>query len=242
MDPEGLFGLICVNAGWLASPWRIASMYRWSEYEGWGKPGGLPITSWNPFATTQPARYFENGGLDFSFDIGYGPGRWNNVGAGGLEIYRGVKVFATPEAGAAATAETIRNGHYPDLIRCFEDEEGYPEALDDFTRWIGSSGYASALIQYMQELEVADPRVDGILEKLRVSGIDEWVQFNAPTTLKTTLGELQEAVGSLRQEVANLSSMIAGLQATSVGAWVPGLARDPFGGSAIGGYGKHTDE
>jgi len=70
----------------------------------WAKYEGVPVWIWNPLATTQLGRRSTR-------DIGYGPGKWNTANPP-----LGVGIYADLQAGAEATAATITNGYYPELV------------------------------------------------------------------------------------------------------------------------------
>lgn len=86
---------------------NLASLWRWTQGE---KPGGQP-TQWNnPLNTTQ----------DYT---------------GGTSVNSaGVKAYPDLQAGAAATAQTLSNGYYPDVLANLKASKPY-------TQW----GAASAL-------------------------------------------------------------------------------------------------
>lgn len=188
--------MVCLDAGWESVPERIQMLQSWHQKEG------MPLEeTWNPLATTQPLYELPNLGLNNNFNIGYGPGRWNNANAGGLEENRGVKVFDTPEHGASATARTILNGNFPNVVRCFQDLVAYSEAVVDLGHYIGSFAYSQALVSEWEGI-LADPRVDAIIETLNQSGIQTWKDNgNEPIILTITkiLDHLARIDQSLQQ-------------------------------------------
>lgn len=130
MTLDEFFTAICSALGWTATPWRLAVFNFWAAREG------MPESTNNPLATTQ------FGDLDLTYDHGYGPGNWNWVP---------VRVYRTPAAGIQATVETLTNGYYPNILRCFADQTGYQEAVGprDFTSWVGSASYGQSVVDFM---------------------------------------------------------------------------------------------
>ena len=104
--------------------------------------------TWNPLATT---RLSPNIHLNTAFDIGYGPGNWNAVP---------VRVFLTPLDGIQATYETLALGFYVNIRRCFADQVGYPEAVPEFTTYVGSAAYGQHLVDFMNTTTAAKGYMD----------------------------------------------------------------------------------
>lgn len=182
MTYDEFFTEICRRLGWEATPWRLDVMKYWATHEG------MPFErTWNPWATTQP------GDVDLTYDQGYGPGNWNWVP---------VRVYRTPEAGIDATVQTILNGYYPNILRCFQDQVGYQEAVGphDFTSWVGSASYGQDVVNYMnsttasKEDEMADWRID---ELWRRTGGDSGSDFDLLQSIRNTQAALDALANQL---------------------------------------------
>ena len=175
MTLDEFFRAICAALGWPATPWRLAVMKMWATREG------MPFErTWNPWATTQP------GDLDLTYDNGYGPGNWNWVP---------VRVYRTPEAGIKATVETLTNGYYPNILRCFADQTGYQEAVGprDFTSWVGSASYGQAVVDFMNACteskgddDMTEEQLKTFKELWRRTGGDAGNDFDLLRSLQNT--------------------------------------------------------
>ena len=131
MNREEFFIALCGMLKWEPTPWRLAVFDFWANQEG------MPFhETFNPLATTQP------GDVNLAFNKSYGPGNWNSVP---------VRVYRTEGAGVVATATTLMNGYYPNILRCFKDQTGYYEAVGprDFTSWVGSEDYGRRVVDFM---------------------------------------------------------------------------------------------
>jgi len=195
MTYDEFFAEICRRLGWGVTPWRLDVMKYWATHEG------MPFErTWNPWATTQP------GDVDTTYDNGYGPGNWNWVP---------VRVYRTPEAGITATVETILNGYYPNILRCFQDQVGYQEAVgpQDFTSWVGSAAYGQNVVDYMnsttasKEVNMTDLRID---ELWRRTGGDAGGNFDL---LRLIDNQNTATMALLRALIANLRQLASDLEA-----------------------------
>ena len=138
MDAAGFFSALCGRFGWEPTPWRLAVFAQWAHDEG------MPFDrTFNPLATT---RQSPRTALDLTYDNGNGPGNWNSVP---------VRVYASAADGIQATYETLMLDYYPNVRRCFADQEGYGEAVPELTTYIGSPGYAQSLVLFMQQTTAA---------------------------------------------------------------------------------------
>jgi hypothetical protein len=137
---DGFFAAVCRGLDLEPTPWRIAVFRFWAGQED--HESRLFTQAFNPLATTQ------NGDLNTSFDIGHGPGNWNSVP---------VRVYRSAEAGVAATVKTLKNGFYPNILRCLADQTGYAEARGprDFTSWVGSESYGQRVIDFMNSTDAS---------------------------------------------------------------------------------------
>lgn len=151
MTIDEFFELVCAHMGWEPTPWRIAVFRFWAGHEHSDNDDDDPVDdggplftrAHNPLATTWRT---DSTPLDLSYDNGFGPGNWNTVP---------VRVYASPQAGALATALTLQLFWYPHIRKCFEDQRGYQEAVGphDFTSWIGPDvQYGQAIVDYMNSL------------------------------------------------------------------------------------------
>lgn len=100
---------------------NLASLWRWTQGE---KPGGQP-TQWNnPLNTTQ----------DYSGGVSVNSAR--------------VKAYPDLQAGAAATAQTLSNGYYPDVLANLKASTPYPQwgakAALQVRKW-GTNNFANAI-------------------------------------------------------------------------------------------------
>jgi hypothetical protein len=105
--------------------------------QAWGAGEGNPSHAFflnNPLATTQT---FPDLKLS-SQDVGYGPGRWNTAGDGG------VKIYASEDAGVEATARMIENGNFPTLNKEIRTGTLTAASAPDVRRW-GTTGFANQL-------------------------------------------------------------------------------------------------
>ena len=132
MTRDEFFAGLCKKFGWEATPWRLAIFDNWAQQEG------MPYDrTFNPLATT---RLSPNTHLNTSYDNGFGPGNWNSVP---------VRVYATAADGITATFETLQLAYYPNIRRCFTDQKGYPEAVSEFTTYVGSQSYGQRVVDFM---------------------------------------------------------------------------------------------
>ena len=95
---EEFFLALCAALGLAVTARLRGFLTTWPRHEG------VPVWIWNPLATTQLGRRS-------TVDIGQGPGRWNDANPP-----YGVGIYADLQAGAEATAATIRNGYYPEVL------------------------------------------------------------------------------------------------------------------------------
>ena len=139
MSPEqtAFFKDLCVRMGWEPTDWRLEALAEWNRMEG------MPMWTYNPLATTWPDGTTTR--RDKSYNIGYGPGKWNNANAP-----LGVGVYATRADGVEATAKTLEQSYYPNIRECFEVQDGLMSALGEFATYVGSEAYGAALLQFMQ--------------------------------------------------------------------------------------------
>ncbi|MFN0093961.1 MAG: hypothetical protein ACKVVT_04185 [Dehalococcoidia bacterium] len=130
MTPDDFFVKVCEGLGFPGSAWRVAGFKEWARLEG------MPYDeTFNPLATTRM------GDLNLDWDRGSGPGNWNSVP---------VRVYRTAAAGVRATVETIANGRYPAIIRCFRDQKAYADAEPEFDVWIGPDlKYSRIILDFM---------------------------------------------------------------------------------------------
>lgn len=133
MNESEFWAGVCRGLGWEPTPWRIAVFTEWHRFEG------MPLgETWNPIATT---RLSPNTPLNSDYNIGYGPGNWNGVP---------VRVYRDATAGITATVETLALDYYPNIRRCFMDQAPNPEALPEYTTYIGSVvAYGQSLLDFM---------------------------------------------------------------------------------------------
>lgn len=151
MDAATFFARVSERMGWPASAWRLAVFDFWARLEG------MPFErTWNPLATTRLSAATP---LNLDYDIGYGPGNWNWVP---------VRVYASPEAGIAATVETLSLGYYGAIRRCFAEERVYGEAASEFATWAGSDAYGQRMVDFMASLPVAPAPAVSPEERLAV--------------------------------------------------------------------------
>lgn len=183
MDESSFFSEVCQGLGWEASPWRLAVFSEWHRHEG------MDIErTHNPLATTWIS---DDTPMNLAFNVGYGPGLWNSVP---------VRVYRDAQSGIRATVNTLALGYYVQVRRCFADEAGYDEAVPELATYVGSWAYGQALVQFMKDQEVADPRIDQIIETLRVTGITEWQNVgNEP--LRMSLGKIQSDIADIKQSL-----------------------------------------
>jgi hypothetical protein len=132
MTRDEFFAAVCQKFGWQPTPWRLAVFNHWATQEG------MPFdTTFNPLATT---RLSDATPLNLGFSEGYGPGNWNGVP---------VRVYASPESGIEATFETLALGYYDNIRRCFTDQAGYPDAVPEFTTYVGNVSYGQRVVDFM---------------------------------------------------------------------------------------------
>lgn len=200
MDEYGFFTLVCTDAGWEPTPERI------QMFQAWHRREGMPLEqTWNPIATTQPLYDRPNLGLNMSFNIGYGLGRWNNANAGGDDRNRGVKVFDSPESGALATAQTLLNGNYPHIVKCFATEAVEDDDVAELATYVGSWAYGAELVQEWRNI-LADPRVDQILLTLQQSGIQQWKDMGNESIIMT-IAKIQDSLARIEGMLQNVQAM-----------------------------------
>lgn len=136
MTRDEFFVAVCQRMGWTATPWRIAVFSHWAQQEG------MPFDqTFNPLATT---RLSSRTALNQTYDIGYGPGNYNSVP---------VRVYASAADGIQATVETLQLDYYPNIRRCFADQTGHPEAVPEFTTYVGSVAYGERVVAFMSSTD-----------------------------------------------------------------------------------------
>ncbi len=148
MNETEWYGLLCKAMGWPFTPWTVAGLKAWARKESPEEENGqtrLFNRCWNPLATT----YMGADAPRSPEDIGFGAGKWNNANPP-----QGVGIYATPEAGVAATANTIRLSFYPIIRATFLNQAvGDTDALrSNFQTWIGSAAYSHDLTEYLRIL------------------------------------------------------------------------------------------
>lgn len=181
-------------------------------WEAWHRREGMPWSTWNPIATCWLSA---DTPVDLSFRIpGLPPGNWNVLNPSRDPNY-GVRVYASMEAGIAATVHTIQQGYYPVVRRVFAELTVYPGVeeemlVDELATYVGSRAYGGALAQEWEGI-LADPRVDDIIKMLEAAGITQWAANGNEPIIKT--------VGDLQAGVATLVAALPGLQAGSAQAY-----------------------
>jgi hypothetical protein len=146
VNEQEWYGLLCKRMSWPFTPWVVAGLKRWARMESAEETNGqtrLFNRCWNPFATT----YMGEDAPRSSEDLGYGPGKWNAANNG-----QGVGIYASPEAGVAATASTISiTWAYPAIRDTFRTQRviSQQDLEANFTTWIGSTAYARTLTEYL---------------------------------------------------------------------------------------------
>lgn len=141
MTMDDFFVRVCEELGLKPTSWRLAVFGFWASRES---PGQLFTKARNPLATTYDNTTYVK--FDLSYNNGNGPGNWNSVP---------VKVYATYEDGIIATARTLKLSHYENIRRCFRDQRGYQEAVQDFMTWIGPDAqYGQRVVDFMNSLEL----------------------------------------------------------------------------------------
>ena len=134
MNENEFFSAVCRRLGWEPTPWRLAVFAEWHRHEG------VPLdVTWNPLATT---RFSGNTPLNLEWSKGFGAGNWNSVP---------VRVYRDAQAGITATVETLALSYYENVRRCFREQAGYGEAVDELAVYVGSVAYGQALVNYMNE-------------------------------------------------------------------------------------------
>jgi hypothetical protein len=147
MTEDEFFAAVSRGLGWEPSAWRLAAFKEWARREG------MPLAeTWNPLATT---RVSEAAVRNPAFDIGFGRGNWNSVRVG---------VYRDPQAGIAATVETLSLDYYPTIRRCFADEAGYDGAVAEFATYVGGEAYGEQLVAFMKALP-RETSVEGTFEE-----------------------------------------------------------------------------
>lgn len=116
---------VCRGMGWEPTPWRLDALRHWADLEDDSR-WRLLLIGHNPLATTR-----QTTGV---------VGTWNSAG---------VKLYRDRAAGVVATVETLRLSYYPNVRRCFELQQGLPDAVPELVTYIGSEGYARELVAYM---------------------------------------------------------------------------------------------
>lgn len=121
-----------LDGGMPSTPWRLAVFSEWHRHEG------MPLgDTWNPIATTWLS---DNTPLNLTWNVGYGPGNWNSVP---------VRVYLNPDSGIRATYQTLNLDYYPNVRRCFRDQTGYQEAVNELATYVGSVAYGQQLVNFM---------------------------------------------------------------------------------------------
>jgi hypothetical protein len=187
---DTFFALLCGAMEWTPTPWRMAALREWARHEG------MPLaTTFNPLATTRrsPAAV-----RNAAYDFGFGAGIWNSVGVG---VYRDMA------AGVAATAETLQLPYYPNIRRCFVDENAYDEAVAEFATYVGSEAYGTALVAYMASLPPdPDPDQAEVALLLRLFSGDEEADLPLTERLRNARYRIGEAGPSVWERLAALEA------------------------------------
>ena len=172
--------------------------------------------TFNPLATT---RLSPNTQLNKSYDDGFGPGNWNDVP---------VRVYATAADGVTATFETLQLDYYPNIRRCFADQDGYAEAVAEFTTYVGSQSYGQRVVEFMKSTTASKGSADRVAadpaalarDLVRATyGSEEHMRTlltnNAPLEQRMShmesgdgpVGQLAEKLGELANHIATLPGL-----------------------------------
>ena len=142
MTIDDFFAVLCTRMGWRPTPWRVDIFKFWAVQEGMNFE-----RTWNPLATTwHSADIPEN-----PEDIGFGPGKWNDLDRMDGKAGAGVRMYASAMDGVEATARTLELSYYANIRKAFADQTGYPSITGplDFTSWVGSDVYGQRVLQRM---------------------------------------------------------------------------------------------
>lgn len=126
---EEFFLALCAELRLTVTPRLRGFLTTWPKYEG------VPVWIWNPMATTQI-------GHRSTVDVGSGPGKWNTANPP-----NGVGIYEDLYAGAQATAATITNGYYPELMATLLRGGVIANALTlsaEIQKW-GTTGFADLI-------------------------------------------------------------------------------------------------
>lgn len=158
---EEFFLALCAELRLAVTPRLRGFLTTWPKHEG------VPVWIWNPLATTQLGRRSK-------VDIGSGPGKWNNANPP-----YGVGIYEDLLAGAQATAQTITNGYYPELMQSLLRGGvivNRSALVAEINKW-GTSGFASLInsgwdaplisVDPPPVPATVDPAIKGELEALR---------------------------------------------------------------------------
>lgn len=201
MERQEFFTQLCGQLGFEPTPWRLAVFDFWATQEN------MPEETNNFLATTQP------GDLNLAFNKGYGPGNWNSVP---------VRVYRTAEAGVQATRETLTNGYYPNILRCFRDQIGYNEAVGprDFVSWVGQEDYGRRVVDFMnactadKEMEMTYEQFEEFFQKAMGRLFPAYIEayFAGGFTARNSQIDPGEAsdTGPIKPWIQDISDMMRG--------------------------------